>query len=162
MSVCDPRPAAAQRTAASKRGIARVVATWLVAVPLLAFFSFSVVAGAATFGSPSAAEKALGRLPGSTTVVVQVPASDPQHQSVVERLTHAAKLVCSVDRRQLTAIQSAYRTSTSTLTVAGRSVDAVSVYGADQTSLRGYLGDGRCVLVQVAHVFFLPFDAQTS
>lgn len=162
MSVRDPRPAAAQRTAARKHGVTRLVATWLVAVPLLAFFSFSVVAGAATFGGAPPAAKALGRLPDSTRVVVQVEASAPENQSVLERLTHVAKLVCSVDATQLTAIQGAYRTSTSSLSVSGKTVQVVSVYGADEKSLRSYLDDRQCVLVNVARVFFLPFDAHTS
>ena len=83
-------------------------------------------------------------------------------QSLIERLTHVAKLVCSVNATQLTAIQKAYRTSTASLTIDNRSVQVVSVYGANEKSIRGYLGDTQCVLVQVAQVFFLPFDAHTS
>jgi hypothetical protein len=161
MSDCDPRPAAAQRTAARK-STTRIVATWLVAVPLLALFSFSVVAGAATYGAKPPAAEALGKLPAATNVVVQLGATEPHDQSVVQRLTHVAKLVCSVDGTQLTAIQASYRTSTSSLTVDGRSVQVVSVYGADEKSIRGYLGSTHCVLVQVAQIFFLPFDAHTS
>src|SRR5206468_2058138 len=93
MSDCDPRPAAAQRTAARK-STTRVVATWLVAVPLLTFFSFSVVAGAATFGAKPAAEKALEKLPDTTKTVVQVKVDPPHEESVVERLTHVSKLIC--------------------------------------------------------------------
>jgi len=161
MSDCDPRPAAAQRTAA-RRSTTRIVTTWLVAVPLLAFFSFSVVAGAATYGGKPAAAQALDKLPADTNVVVQVAAAEPHDQGVIERLTHAAKLICSVNGTQLSAIQTSYRTSTSSLTVDGRSVQVVSVYGADEKSIRGYLGDTHCVLVQVAQIFFLPFDAHTS
>lgn len=161
MSDCDPRPAAAQRTAARK-STTRIVSTWLVAVPLLTLFSFSVVAGASTYGSKPPAAEALAKLPDSTKVVVQVPASAPHDQSLIERLTHVAKLVCSVNATQLTAIQKAYRTSTASLTIDNRSVQVVSVYGANEKSIRGYLGDTQCVLVQVAQVFFLPFDAHTS
>ena len=47
MSVEDARFAAAQRTAAASRRVrAFRVATWLLIVPLLSLFSFSVVAGA--------------------------------------------------------------------------------------------------------------------
>jgi hypothetical protein len=47
MSVEDPRHAAAQRTAAASRRVrAFRLATWLLIVPALSFFSFSVVAGA--------------------------------------------------------------------------------------------------------------------
>lgn len=161
MSDCDPRPAAAQRTAARK-STTRIVATWLVAIPLLTAFSFSVVASAATFGGEPAVAQALPELPDGTKTVVQIPAPPAHDESLVERLTHAAKLICTVDGAQLTQIQQAYRTSTSAFTVDGRTVHVVSVYGAGEQAIRGYLGNAHCVLVQVAQVFFLPFDAHTS
>ena len=161
MSDCDPRPAAAQRTAA-RHSTTRIVATWLVAVPLLAFFSFSVVASAATVGAKPPVEKALEKLPDKTKVVVQLPAPPPHEESVLERLTHVAKLICTVNRTQLTQIQKTYRTTTSSFTIESRSVQVISVYGANEKSMRSYLGDGHCVLVQVAQIFFLPFDAHTS
>lgn len=159
MSDCDPRPAAAHRTAA-RRSTSHIVATWLVAVPLLTFFSFSVVASAATVGAKPPAEKALEQLPEGTKTVIQVPVD--ANQGIIERLTHATKLVCTVNGTQLTAIQRGYRTTTTSLTIGQRSIQVVSVYGAKEKALRGYLGDEKCVLVQVAQVFFLPFDAHTS
>jgi hypothetical protein len=158
MSVVDPRPAAAQRTAASRT---RVLATWLVAVPLLAFFSFSVVAGAATFDKTPPAAKAVDKLPKDTKAVVELPAS-PKGDGLLERLTHAATLVCTVNSTQLARIQQLWRTSTVSLSVNSRTLSVVSVYGANEADLRGTLGNPQCVLVQVARTFFLPFDAHTS
>src|SRR3954454_13724022 len=157
MSVVDPRPAAAQRTAARRF---RIVATWLVAVPLLAFFSFSVVAGASTYNGKPPVESALPQLPSTTTTVVQ--ASAPTPGGLLERLTHAATLVCTVTTAQSTALQQSYRTTTASLTVNGRTLSILSVYGATDSALRSSLGTTKCVLIQVARVFFLPFDAHTS
>src|SRR3954467_2332875 len=117
MSVVDPRPAAAQRTAARRF---RIVATWLVAVPPLAFFSFSVVAGASTYNGKPPVETALQQLPPATTTVVQATAATPG--GLLERLTHAATLVCTVNAPQRTALQHSYRTSTTSLTLKGRTV----------------------------------------
>lgn len=155
MSVVDPRPAAAQRTAASRT---RIVATWLVAVPLLAFFSFSVVAGAATMDGKQPLARAVEKLPKTKTVVeISAP-----NEGVVQKFTHAAKLVCTVDQAQLTRVQAQWRTSTSSLLVNGSTISVVSVYGATESALRNTLGNATCTLVQVARVFFLPFDAHTS
>jgi hypothetical protein len=157
MSVVDPRPAAAQRTAARRF---RIVATWLVAVPMLAFFSFSVVAGASTYNGKPPVENALQHLPPTTTTVVE--ASAPTPGGLLDRLTHAATLVCTVDTAQSTALQHSYRTTTTSLTVNGRTVSILSVYGATEPGIRSYLGTSKCVLIQAARVFFLPFDAHTS
>jgi hypothetical protein len=159
MSVSDPRPAAAQRTAASKaRGTRRritVLATWMFIVPLLSLFSFSVVAGARTNK----------QLPQGQPVVQVSPApSDNDGTSgLFDRVTHE-HLVCSVTASELVRIQAHYRTGRFTVGSGSRQVDIVSVYGANERDLRGYLGDNgvRCVLVRVATVFFLPFDPHGS
>jgi hypothetical protein len=157
MSVVDPRPAAAQRTAARRF---RIVATWLVAVPLLAFFSFSVVAGASTYNGKPPVERALQQLPSTTTTIVE--ASTPMPGGLLERLTHAATLVCTVNTAQRSALQESYRTTTTSVAVNGRTIAILSVYGATESGLRSDLGTTTCVLIQVARVFFLPFDAHTS
>jgi hypothetical protein len=176
MSVDDPRSAAAQRTAAAprnrstRRTVARL-ATWILIVPLLAAFSFSVVAGATTLGKPDIA-KAVKQLP-STAHVVEVQASHTNgaepgktagEAGIAQRFAHADHLVCSVTGSQLIRIKQRYTTGRLALTVDGRSLDVVSVFGATDKDVRSYLGDSgvTCVLVQVSHVFFLPFDAHGS
>jgi len=172
MSVDDPRPAAAQRTAAPsrpRRRALKVAATWLLVVPLLTMFSFSVVASAKTLEKPDVAG-AVEQLPNASHVVEVAVAPDGKHgendggPSVRERFTHLDHLVCSVNATLLAAIEQRYTTSRFTVDVRNRSLDVVAVYGANATSLRSYLGAPgmRCVLVQVKRVFFLPFDAHTS
>jgi hypothetical protein len=179
MSVDDPRPAAAQRTAAGTRRRARLCATWLFIVPLLAFFSFSVVAGARTFEKPNVG-KAVGELPNADHVV-EVPVSagrgsggndngndngnDKGNSSdLIDRFARSEHYVCSVTASQLVQIKQRYRTGRYTLSLRGRPIDIVTVYDANERDLRAYLGAGgvSCVLVQVSHVFFLPFDAHGS
>jgi hypothetical protein len=171
MSVSDPRPAAVQRTAAGTRRRARLCATWLFIVPLLALFSFSVVAGATTFGKPDVGS-AVGELP-STGRVVEVPVSgggasgggNSTDAELVDRFGRSEHYVCSVTSSQLVRIKQRYRTGRYVLNLNGRRpVDIVTVYDANERELRAYLGSGgvSCVLVQVSHVFFLPFDAHGS
>lgn len=166
MSVRDPRPAAAQRTAASKaRGTRRritVLATWMFIVPLLSFFSFSVVAGARTFNKPDY-EGAVKQLPQDEPVV-DVPAAPQDNSDGLLGSIQQQHFVCSVTGSQLTRIQQRYRTSRFTIGHGGNAVDIVSVYGANERDLRSYLGDNgvRCVLVRVATIFFLPFDPHGS
>ena len=163
MSVRDPRPAAARRTAVgtarSTRRKVTVLATWLFIVPMLAFFSFSVVAGARTFNKPDY-EAAVKQLPKDQPIV-QVDArhgGDP-NDGLLSNFTQQ-HLVCSVTGGELARIQAHYRTGRLTV---GR-LDIVTVYGANDHDLRSYLGDNgvRCVLVRVASVFFLPFDPHGS
>lgn len=164
MSVDDPRPAAAQRTAARNRRGARLCATWLFIVPLLAMFSFSVVAGAKTFGKPDVGG-AVQQLPDDRHVV-EVPVSGGSRggddNAVVDRFSRAEHYVCSVNASQLARIEVVYRTGRYSLTINGRSLDIVTVYDASERDLRAYLGNVSCVLVKVSHTFFLPFDAQGS
>lgn len=167
MSVSDPRPAAAQRTAASKaRGTRRrmtVLATWMFIVPLLSLFSFSVVAGART--SKPDYESAVKQLPPDQPVVQvsAAPSDNDGTNGLFDRVTHE-HFVCSVTASELVRIQARYRTSRFTIGHGSRTLDIVSVYGANERDLRTYLGDNgvRCVLVRVATVFFLPFDPHGS
>jgi len=164
MSVRDPRLAAAQRTAVgSARGTRRkitVLATWLFIVPMLAFFSFSVVAGARTFQKPDYAS-AVKQLPADRPIVqVDVSkGSDPDSNGLLPSFDRS-HFVCSVTSSELARIQQHYRTGR--LRVGP--LDIVTVYGANDQDLRSYLGDNgvRCVLVRVASIFFLPFDPHGS
>lgn len=183
MSVVDPRHAAAQRTAAShgaKRAGRRVrlLATWLFIVPLLALFSFSVVASAKTLSKPDL-KSAVSRLPSDEHVIqIAVGPDQSDHgtgkkdtgdegsngNALTARFDHAEHLVCSVTGSQLVQLQQRYRTGRFSLNVGGKSLDIVSVYDANETDIRAFLGGTglKCELVQVSHVFFLPFDAHTS
>jgi len=44
----------------------------------------------------------------------------------------------------------------------GADVDLVTVSGANDHDLHAMLGDVQCKLVKEKHLFYLPFDAQTS
>lgn len=184
MSVDDPRHAAAQRTAAQTRGKrahrVRLAATWFFIVPLLSFFSFSVVAGAKTFSKPDVAG-AVAKLPSDEHVIqIAVGSNDKsdkkdkaknkdeagsdEPKNLDERFKHADHYVCSVTGSQLVRIQQRWRTSRLALDVRDRTIDIVAVYDAGESDLRSYLGSSgvTCVLVQMHRVFFLPFDAHTS
>jgi hypothetical protein len=149
MSVDDPRLAAAQRTAARNWRRARLCATWLFIVPLLAMFSFSVVAGAKTFGKEDVGG-AVQQLQDDKHVV-EVPVSADRSgggsDSVADRFSRVEHYVCSVTGPQLARI---------------KTLDIVTVYDASERDLRGYLGNVSCVLVKISRTFFLPFDAHGS
>jgi hypothetical protein len=157
MSVENRRLAAAQRTAAKKTSGAVPprrrwlrLASWLVIVPTLSLFSFSVVAGAAGFGAKDDYGSAAAQL--------------PQNQPMVAITSGSLKEICSVGPRQLAVISSRWRTGRISINVGGRSLDVVTVSGANENDLRTVLGGPRltCRLVQVARIFFLPFDAHGS
>jgi hypothetical protein len=157
MSVDNRRLAAAQRTAAKKTSGAVPprrrwlrLASWLVIVPTLSLFSFSVVAGAAGFGATEDYASAAAQLPQSRPMVVITSGS--------------LKEICSVGPRQLAVISSRWRTGRISVSVGGKSLDVVTVSGANETELRSVLGGPQltCRLVQVARVFFLPFDPHGS
>lgn len=177
MSVGTRRLAAAQRTAVrtptSRR---RRLAAWILIVPALSLFSFSVVAGAANAGGKPAVEKAAEK------VVPKAPPPPPakrddgkpepgdqkrdggQDDGVLAQLNDHGKAVCWISRSQLKRVSALYRTTTSSITVKGRTYTLVTVYGADQKALRTLLGASavQCQLVQVARMFFLPFDPNLS
>jgi hypothetical protein len=164
MSVDDPRLAAAQRTAARNWRRARLCATWLFIVPLLAMFSFSVVAGAKTFGKEDVGG-AVQQLQDDKHVV-EVPVSADRSgggsDSVADRFSRVEHYVCSVTGPQLARIKTAYRTGRYPITINGQTLDIVTVYDASERDLRGYLGNVSCVLVNISRTFFLPFDAHGS
>jgi hypothetical protein len=173
MSVDDSRIAAAQRTVALARASVRArrrswrrLASWLVIVPTLSLFSFSVVAGAQTVGKPDYAGAAKQLPAGKPLIVVAGPPA--AGDSWFDRLTKtsATKELCSVTRSQLARIASHYDVAHTTITVEGVAVDVVTVSGAgaNDRELREYLGKPApdCKLVRRASVFFLPFDAHGS
>ena len=157
MSVDTRRLAAAQRTAARKTSGAQPprrrwlrLASWLLIVPTLSLFSFSVVAGASGFGSE----------PDYTSAAQQLP----QNQPMVVITSGSLKEICSVGPKQLAVVSSRWRTGRISVSVGGKSLDVVTVSGASETDLRGVLGEPQltCRLVQVARIFFLPFDPHGS
>jgi hypothetical protein len=160
MSVTS-RTAAKSRTAARKRGKlsrCKLVASWLLIVPTLSFFSFTVVAGASTFGGSEdygAAVQELGMASSSQVVVVQSSTS-----KTGGLFSAPSKVVCSVTKSQLSRISAAYRTGSFSV----GSTTVITVYGATDSGLRSYLGAAglTCKLVQVKKVFYLPFDAHGS
>jgi hypothetical protein len=173
MSVDDSRLAAVQRTVAlarasaqARRGRRRRLASWLVIVPTLSLFSFSVVAGAQTVGKPDYAGAAKQLPRGKPLIVVTAPSQSDDSWS--DRFTQASttKELCSVTPTQLARIAAHYSVTHTTITMNGAAVDVVAVSGegANDRELREYLGDPHptCKLVRRASVFFLPFEAHGS
>src|ERR1700745_684962 len=109
MSVGTRRLAAAQRTAggeAPRR--ARRLGAWIVIVPTLALFSFSVVAGAAGFaGKPD--------LGAAAENVAPAKAKDDGNLVVVQArdLLGRKKEICWISKAQLARVSAVYRTTTS-------------------------------------------------
>jgi hypothetical protein len=166
MSVGESRLAAAQRTAASRRGRTRTrLAAWIVIVPTLTLFSSTVIAGAKTFGKPDYAQAA-EQLPRTGAFVLV--SSSASHDSWLDRLraSYTSKELCAVTEAQLQEIASRYEVGQMTVTVAGQSVEiaTVSGAGANDHELRALLGDPKlkCKLVREGGVFFLPFDPHGS
>ena len=173
MSVDDSRIAAAQRTVALARASARArrnprrrLASWLVIVPTLSLFSFSVVAGAQTVGKPDYAGAAKQLPRGKPLIVVKAP--NAAGGSVVDRLARGStnKELCSVTQSQLARIAAHYTVTRTTIEIDGAEVEVAMVggAGANDHELREYLGKPApdCKLVRRSSVFFLPFDAHGS
>lgn len=190
MSVDKRRLAAAQRTAAttytSRR---RRLAAWIVIIPALAFFSFAVVANAAGIGSKpdvaAAAAKVVPKPPPSPPkppdppkpptppasppkptpppTPVPAPPDDGQGGAIVQLRGHD-KEVCWISASGLARVSAVYRTTTTTLVVDHRSYSLVTVYDANDHTLRTLLGSSgmKCQLIHVARWFFLPFDPNLS
>jgi hypothetical protein len=167
MSVDTRRFAAAQRTAADRpRARFWRLASWLLIVPTLSLFSFSVVAGASGFGSEpdyAAAVAAVAphdvQLHGSYVVVAAQPAGNP----LAQFLSAPGKVVCWIAPSQLKRVSAVYRTGRITVTLGRTSIDIVTVSGATEPGLRELLGANvSCRLVQISRTFFLPFDAHGS
>jgi hypothetical protein len=170
MSIEKRRPAAGQWTAAQVRrdvlregSRTRRLAWWLVIVPALALFSFSLAAGAET-----------GK-PGYASAAKELPAGKPL---VYVRASYEGSLLgwfkdkwsshelCSVSSRQLERIASEYEIGWVTASVDGAQVEIATVSGpgANDAELRALLGAPglKCRLVRRASIFYLPFDANTS
>jgi hypothetical protein len=150
MSVQNRRFAAAkQRTAARTTGSKsrwKLTMTWLTIAASLSFFTFTVVATAAP-SKPDYAGAAKHLDKDQPRVVIQ---------------SGSKKEVCSVNQGQLEWLQARYDVGWMTVTIDGAPVDLVTVAGANDHDLRNMLGDVTCRLVKEKHLFYLPFDAQTS
>jgi hypothetical protein len=149
MSVHHRRFAAAKRTAARTNGSSsriKLTLTWLTIATALSVFTFTVAATAAP-SKPDYAGAAKHLRPDQPRIVIH----------------HGKKKeVCSVNASQLALLEAAYDVGRMAVTIDGESVDLVTVSGANTHDLRVMLGDVKCELVQEKHVFYLPFDAQTS
>ena len=188
MSVDKRRLAAAQRTAARRTNASRPrrLAAWIVILPALGLFSFTVVAGAAGAKAKpdlaSAAAKVVpqGRDDGhggsageskdkdkdknkddGTLVVVDSSHGDG---GLGELFRKGGREICWISKSQLVRVSAVYRTTTSTLTVGQTVYRLVTVYGASEKTMKQLLGTSavQCRLVHVAHLFFLPFDPNLS
>ena len=168
MSVDKRRLAAAQRTAVGRDpSRAKRLGAWIIIVPALALFSFSVVAGAAGAqskpGVASAAAKVVptNKKEGGTLVVV---GSSHDAGGITGILGKGGREVCWISKSQLARVSVVYKTTISTLNVGHTTYSLVTVYGADEQTLQKLLGTSavQCRLVQAAHLFFLPFDPNLS
>jgi hypothetical protein len=163
MSVDDSRFAAAQRTAARRRGPqGKRLKGWVVIVPTIFVFASALVGGAAAFGKPDYG-RAAKKLP-STGAYVLVSADGGQ--SWLQRLSSSKKELCAVTPRQLTQVATHYEVSYLTVTVDGRDLQIAKVSGpgANDHDMREYLGDPHmaCKFVREGGAFFLPFDPNIS
>ncbi len=148
MSVQQRRFAAATRTAAPKRGSRsrlKLTLTWLIVVTALSLFTFSVVAAAAPTKPDYAG--AAKKLPPEQPMVV---------------INTGKKEVCSVSQTQLDQLQAEYSTSWTTVMLNGTRADLLTVDDASDHDLHAMFKHVHCELVKRKHVFYLPFDAQTS
>jgi len=149
MSVHQRRFAAAKRTAARTTGSSsrlKLTLTWLTIAISLSLFTGTVVATAAP-STPDYAGAAESLGGGGPLVVVE---------------SGNKKEVCSVNAAQVAQLDALYDVGWLTVTVDGEAVDLVTVDGANDHDVRDVLGDVKCQLVKQKHVFYLPFDAQTS
>jgi hypothetical protein len=190
MSVENRRFAAAQRTAAvpaGPRGRLKLTATWLVIATALSAFSFTVVAGASTFGKPDygRAVEELAKKHGGPAVPRRDEtrgggSENDRHgggdqgsgeqgggdlASLVGRLvTSSDGRLCVVSRSALTRIGARYEVGRLTISFQRWTLDIVAVKDASESDLRALLGPGgvSCTLVHLARTFYLPFDANLS
>jgi hypothetical protein len=147
MSVQQRRFAAATRTAAPRGSRSRIklTLTWLTVVGALSLFTTTVVASAA------------GGKPDYAGAAKQLPANQPM---VV--IQTGKREVCSVNARQLALLKAEYDTGWMTVTLNGVQTELVTVAGANAHDVSTMVGPVNCKLVQEKHLFYLPFDAQTS
>jgi hypothetical protein len=153
MSVVSPRLAAAQRTAALKRSGSKTrrrfvkFASWAFILPMLALFSFSLVANARTFGKPDYAEALRHLQAGRPLVLLKA---------------NGNQVLCSISSAQAAALSAHWQTSQTTLSVDGKSVPALSVDAPNEKELREYLGVSAvdCKAVRKKSIFYLPFNLE--
>ncbi len=185
MSVGKRRLAAAQRTAAVRTTPSRAkrLGAWIIIVPALALFSFSVVAGAAGFNAKPDVASAAAKVVPKTRVeappaksVKDDKAKDTKDDGALVVVDEQAtgplggllgshgKEVCWISKSQLTRVSAVYRTSTSSLRVGHVTYTIVTVYGPNEGDLRQLLGSSavQCHLVHVSKLYFLPFDPNIS
>jgi hypothetical protein len=171
MSVDKRRLAAAQRTGALRSpSKTKRLCAWIVIVPALALFSFSVVAGAAGFGAKpdlAAAAKQVTPKHGDDHGTVVVVESSKGSDNPVAGLfgKGVGHQVCWISGSQLTRVSASYRTTTATIQVGHTAYGIVTVYGANERDLKRLLGgpsELKCQLVHVVGLFFLPFDPNLS
>jgi hypothetical protein len=181
MSVGTRRLAAAQRTAArTTPSRAKRLGAWIVIVPALSLFSFSLVASAAGLRSKpdvaSAATKIVqdkqhddGRKDdegggGNGGGFVVVDSAPDDEDGFGKLLRGGAKEVCWISTSGLGRVSAVYRTTTSTVQVGQTTYRLVTVYDANTHTLRLLLGATavQCKLVHSEHFFFLPFDPNLS
>lgn len=177
MSVDKRRLAAAQRTAVSSRSPSRAkrLGAWIIIVPAISLFSFSVVAGATASQSKPAIESAAakvvpsghddaGKKPEKAKGALVEVDSSKGGGGIGDLLGKGGREICWISGSQLNRVSAVYRTITTTLNVGGKTYTLVTVFGANEQTLRQLLGTGQvqCRLVQAAHLFFLPFDPNLS
>ena len=115
---------------------------------MLAFFSFSVVASAATAAKPDYAG-----------AVAQLPKGKP----LVLLKTGKKRVLCAIGPRQAAALSERWRTGWTTMSIEGVDVPALWVDGPNQHELREVVGSAAdCAVVHSKKVFYLPFDANLS
>jgi hypothetical protein len=179
MSVGTRRLAAAQRTAVRRSpSRAKRLGAWIIIVPALALFSFSVVAGAAGLNAkPNVAAAAAKVVPqgheagkpaapdetkkdkGSLVLV----GSSHGGNGIAGLLGNGGREVCWVSASQLARVSAVYRTSIATIGVGGTAYRLVTVYGANEQNMKQLLASAvKCRLVQSQQLFFLPFDPNLS
>jgi len=163
MSVDDSRFAAAQRTAARRRGSKGTrMKGWIVIVPTVVVFAATLVGGAAALGKPDYGQAAK-TLPNTGALVL---VSADAGQSWLQRLTSTRKELCALSPKQLSQVTAHYEVDYLTVTVDGRElkIAKVSGPGANDHDMREYLGDSKlsCKFVREGGAFFLPFDPNLS
>jgi hypothetical protein len=159
MSVDETRFAAAQRTAAHRRGAkATRLRGWIVIVPTIVVFAAALAGGAAAFGKPDYGQAAKTLPKAGAYVLVSADGG----QTWLQRLTSSRKELCAVTPKQLAQVAAHYDVSYVTVTVDGQQLQIakVSGAGANDHDMRVYLGDAKmtCKFVREGGVFFLPFD----
>ena len=181
MSVDKRRLAAAQRTAASSKTPSRAkrLGAWIIIVPAISLFSFSVVAGATASQSKPDVKSAAAKVVPSghedagqsqdqkqdkdKGTLVEV---DSSHGAggITDLFGKGGREICWISASQLARVSVVYKTTTSTLKVGDKTYTLVTVFGANEKTLKQLLGTKavQCRLVQAAHLFFLPFDPNLS